>query len=194
MVTTLDGTHAWTALWRSTTKPTLNAAFSTGELQAPTDHRHRRQRRHRRARLAARHHSSFRSLDALEKRLPPAPRMLFKLNRSIASLGCRLVGRAIDSAADSTRTIASRVATGTRTVQGQARSAAERTAAASAGAAKEVVGQARAQTEQVLDTIDAEAQSLVEDADDAIEGTEAGSYTGWTKAEIYDALLGAHAT
>lgn len=126
------------------------------------------------------------TLDRVEERLPTIPRLVFQFNRSVASLGCRLATRAADAAGETGSTIASSAATGAKTVQGQARSAAGRTMATGTGAAKEVVGQARAQSERVLDTIDAEATSVVEDATTVTEEMEVGSYRSLTKAELYD--------
>lgn len=127
-----------------------------------------------------------RTLDAVEDRLPSVPRMIFHLNRSVASLGCRLVGRAVDAVGDSGGAIADSATVGARTVRGQARSAIDRTVATGTGAANEVTGQLRAQSERVLDTIDSEARSLVEDATTVTEESEIGSYEGWTKTELYD--------
>lgn len=124
-------------------------------------------------------------LDSLEERLPGLPRLVFRLNRAVLSLGCGLVNRASRSVERSGDAVASTAETSMKTVTGQARSAVDRTLSTAGAATREVKGQAEAQADRVIDEVVSEAERLTEQATTVTDDLETGSYASWTRAELY---------
>ena len=126
------------------------------------------------------------TLDKIEDRLPPIPKGLFKLNRTLTRAWFEVVGNIFSAVSASGGRVTQTATTATRTVAGQARAEAGQAADAVATGAKTATGQAEAQAERTADAAREEALRLIESAEDFIDPDPSGAYETWTRSELYE--------
>lgn len=103
-------------------------------------------------------------LDRVESRLPLIPRRIFRLQRAIADAGFGASRSILDAIFNSADRVERSARTGVKTVTGQARAQAERTAA----------------------TAESEAASLLGRAERSVEGESSERLEQWSKSELYE--------
>ncbi len=133
------------------------------------------------------------ALDRVEERLPIVPRQIFRLNRALAGRAFDLVEYVSKNTRNSFCAVADRGRVGIATVRGQADEARETTtesirstANVARTKARQVTGQATAQAKATTDLAADEAASILDDVVNQVEGGPTGSYSTWTKAELYE--------
>ncbi len=125
------------------------------------------------------------TLDKIEERLPPIPKGLFKLNRTVTRTWCQAMGGVIDAVSSSGGRVSGTATTAVRTAAGQAKAEAGQAVDAASTGAKTVAGQAGAQAERAAEVAREEALDLIESADEAIDSATSEPYETWTRSELY---------
>jgi len=115
------------------------------------------------------------------------PRKIIELNRTLVHRSAETAGGAIRVVTDGASRVADASFVAGRTVVGQTRAAIDRTVSATRQGRAEVSGQAEAQGAAVADTIDHEANRIVDRATDAVDGLPAPGtpYEEWTREQLY---------
>ncbi len=127
-------------------------------------------------------------LDALESELPPIPSKTLGLTRASARRTNDIVTQVVDRVGAFVGPVATTAATASKTVVGQARSAADRSAAAIRKGRNETVGQLGAQVDRTVETLRTETEDLLDDAIKATapETIDPASLADLSKSELYD--------
>ena len=126
-------------------------------------------------------------LDQIESSLPSIPSKAVALARAATRRSNDIVIAVRDEVDTRSGTIRSAISTASRTTAGQARSAALRSTKFVRAAIAETTGQAVAQTEHVVDAIEAETEQLLDTATAAVDPAphKPGSLEDLTKDELY---------
>ena len=115
------------------------------------------------------------------------PRKIIELNRNLVHRSAETAGGAVRVVTDSASRVADASLVAGRTVVGQTRAAIDRTVSATRQGRAEVSGQVEAQGAAVADTVDHEANRVVDRATDAVDGVPAPGtpYEQWTREQLY---------
>jgi hypothetical protein len=115
------------------------------------------------------------------------PRKIYELNRTLVVRTAETAGDAIRLVADSANRVAGASFVAGRTVVGQTRAAIDRTVTSTQRGVAEVSGQVEAQGAAVADTIDHEANRVVDRAIDVVDSTPPPGtpYESWTREQLY---------
>lgn len=126
-------------------------------------------------------------LDSVEQSLPPVPRRLFQLNRSVAEAAATTACQTAKMTRAVAEAVMGRSAQGAKTVQGQAEAAADRVTDAVTRGTKEVAGQTSAQAQAIIDEAEDLTVSLIEDVAPTPEASTSAvqPYEQWTKTDLY---------
>jgi hypothetical protein len=116
------------------------------------------------------------------------PRKIVDLNCMVIRQTFRWSTAALKAVAESTGRVVDQSSIAGRTVVGQTRSAADRSATTLQHHTREVIGQAEAQGAAVADVIGQEANRTVDRATDAVSDSppRGTPYEEWTREELYE--------
>jgi hypothetical protein len=127
-------------------------------------------------------------LDRLENDLPSIPAKSLRLTRATTRRVNDVATTITERAGEFVRPVARGASTATKTVVGQARSAADRSVASIRRGRNETVGQFNAQAKRTLDILGDETGDLLDDATASVapETVDPASLHDLSKAELYE--------
>ena len=128
-------------------------------------------------------------LEQLEQRVPVLPKKIVAYNRVVAERAFAQARRNNDLVIDAFRPVVKVADTGVRTVVGTTKWAVEQNAGTALTGARSVVGQAKAQAKRTATTLKDQTTDLVDEATDRVvaaeKSVERTALTSMTKAELY---------